>query len=149
LICLRLPSILLGAEGLLGICAVPVLVGGVWCQGSVLVQMCLPGWGTVTLDIIGKEVGIGRVRIDVLTLQRDLVTWHVIGCHCRRCVSLELVDSDWLKRDSSHRFQLSKLMQCTRHKQGMACSTKSEQGRRFREFPSLEWPVKCQCQFRM
>ena len=86
----------------------PVLVGGVWCQGSVLVQLCLPGRCTVTLDIIGKEVGIGWVRIDALTLQRYLVTWHVIGCHCRRCVSLELVDPDWLKRDSSHRFQLSK-----------------------------------------
>ena len=44
-------------------------------------QLCFPGWGTIALDIIGKEGGIRRVRIDILTLQRYLVTWHVIGSH--------------------------------------------------------------------
>ena len=69
------------SEGLLWKGPVPVLVRRVGCQSGILMQLCFPGGGTIALDIIGKEVGIRRVRIDILTLQRYLVTWHVIGSH--------------------------------------------------------------------
>lgn len=78
LACVRLAMCV---KGLLGICAMPVLVCWIGCQGSVLMQLCFPRWGTIALDVIGKEVERRGVRIDALTLQRYLVTGHVIGRH--------------------------------------------------------------------
>jgi len=55
---LRLACVCLAVrvEGLLGVCAVPVLVRRVGCQGGILVQLCFPRRGTIALDIIGEEV---------------------------------------------------------------------------------------------
>jgi hypothetical protein len=80
---LRLPCVCLAVrvEGLLGVCAVPILARCVGCQGGILVQLCFPRRGTIALDIIGEEVERRRVRIDALTLQRYLVTGHVIRGH--------------------------------------------------------------------
>lgn len=78
---LGLSSICLRVEGLLGVCASPILIRGAGCQASILVQLCFPRWGAIALNIVGKEVGVRRVCVDVLTLQRHLVTGHVIGSH--------------------------------------------------------------------